>query len=80
MMTNLEKYDDAFMTTFQVDTGNLNNTLVYQAISTWDSVGHMTLIASLEETFSISMDIEDIIDFSSYLKGKEILGKYGVYF
>ena len=33
----------------------------------------MTLISELEDKFSISIDTDDIIDFSSYKKGKEIL-------
>jgi acyl carrier protein len=44
----------------------------------WDSVGHMALIAALEESFDIMMDTDDIVDFSSYEKGKAILKKYNV--
>ena len=40
----------------------------------------MTLIAALEETFKITIDTDDIVDFSSYKKGKEILKKYKVDF
>ena len=35
----------------------------------------MTLIGELEKTFNISMETDDIIDFSSYNKGLEILKK-----
>lgn len=76
-MTNLEKYDNAFITTFGVTQGQLEK-LAYQSVKTWDSVGHMALIATLEGEFDIMMDTEDIIDFSSYKKGKELLGKYDV--
>ena len=38
----------------------------------------MELISVLEDTFDIMMETEDIIDFSSYEKGKEILSKYDV--
>jgi acyl carrier protein len=38
----------------------------------------MSLISALEEAFDIMMDTDDIIDFSSYEKGKEILKKYDV--
>ena len=38
----------------------------------------MAMIAELEEAFDISMDIDDIIEFSSYNKGIEILKKYEV--
>jgi acyl carrier protein len=52
--------------------------LEYQSILEWDSVGHMTLVATLEEVFDIMLDTDDIIDFSSYEKGKEIMKKYDV--
>lgn len=37
------------------------------------SVGHMGLVALLEETFDIMLETDDIIDLSSFQKGKEIL-------
>ena len=72
-MSNLEKYNKSFMDVFSVTSEQLNSNLVYQSINTWDSVGHMSLITALEEAFDIMMDMDDIIDFSSYEKGKEIL-------
>lgn len=76
-MTNLEKYNKAFMESFEIDESQLPG-LEYQGIATWDSVGHMALIAALEGAFDIMMDTDDIIDLSSYEKGKEILKKYDV--
>lgn len=80
-MTNLEKYNNAFMDTFEITEDKLIG-LKYQDIEAWDSVGHMSLVAALEDAFDIMMDTDDIIDFSSYEKGKEILAKaeYGVEF
>ena len=80
-MTNLEKYNEAFTTTFEITEDQLAG-LKYQDIEAWDSVGHMSLIAALEDAFDIMMDTDDIIDLSSYEKGKEILAKadYGVEF
>jgi hypothetical protein len=40
----------------------------------------MSLVAELEDAFNIMMETDDIIDFSSYNKGKEILGKYNITF
>ncbi|ELY2786418.1 acyl carrier protein [Cronobacter sakazakii] len=76
-MTNLAKYNTIFMETFEVSEDVLAD-YKYQDTPSWDSVGHMTMIAALEETFDIMMDTEDIIDFSSWQKGKEILQKYDV--
>lgn len=80
-MNNLEKYDNAFMETFEITKEQLQG-LKYQDIEAWDSVGHMGLIAALEDAFDIMMDTDDIIDLNSYEMGKEILAKdaYGVSF
>ncbi len=79
-MTNKEKYDQIFMDSFAVDKAMLNDAFVYQCVQEWDSVGHMGMIAAIEETFEIMMETDDIIDFSSYTKGMEILPKYGIAF
>lgn len=73
-MTNLEKYNKVFCTTLEITEQQLSG-LEYQAVPSWDSVGHMGLIAELEDAFDIMMDTDDIIDLSSYEKGKEILTK-----
>lgn len=79
-MSNLEKYKDAFMTSFEIEENKLAG-LQYQDVELWDSVGHMTLIANLEDTFDIMMETDDIIDLSSFEKGQEILAqKYDVNF
>lgn len=80
-MSNLEKYDQAFIESLEVSPDQLNADLVYQSVEAWDSVGHMGLMAALEDAFDIMMDTDDIIDFSSYEKGKDMLASnYGVEF
>ena len=76
-MTNLEKYDHLFLSAFKVDPEALP-TLKYRGIPKWDSLGHMDLMSDMEETFGVSLSTMDVLDFSSYEKGKEILAKYGV--
>lgn len=71
-MNNTEKYNQAFVETFGVTEDQLAG-LKYQDVAAWDSVGHMGLVAALEDAFDIMMDTDDIIDLSSYEKGKEIL-------
>ncbi len=78
-MNNLEKYTNTFVEFFEIDASNVEN-LEYQSIETWDSIGHMGLMAALEDTFEITIETDDIIEFSSFEKGKEILAKYDVIF
>ena len=54
--------------------------LKYKSINQWDSVGHMNLMGVLEKNFKIEMDMNDIVDFSSFEKGKKILKKYKIKF
>ena len=69
-MSNIEKYQNAFLETFQIEPSQLNG-LKYQEIELWDSVGHMSLVAAIEDSFDIMMETDDIIDLSSYEKGIE---------
>ena len=76
-MSNREKYNKAFMESFDVEESQLNG-LAYQDVPAWDSVGHMGLISELEDSFDIQFETDDIVDFNSYEKGIELLKKYGV--
>ena len=76
-MSKISKLNQAFISSFQIDESQLPG-LKYQAIPAWDSVGHMSLISALEESFDIMIDTDDVIDLSSYEKSKEIVEKYGI--
>ena len=73
-MSSKEKYEKVFMECFDIDQATLTG-LEYNTIEQWDSIGHMEMIAELEEVFDIMLDTDDIIDFSSFEIGMEILGK-----
>ena len=75
-MNNREKYENVFISCFNVKKDNLNENFVYQSIPEWDSVGHMSMVAELEETFDIMMEMDDIVDFSSFTVGIKLLSKY----
>ena len=77
-MKNKEKYDQIFMETLEIAADQLNEALEYQSIDSWDSVGHMALIAALEDVFGIMLEMDDIIDFGTYLTGIETMKKYGI--
>lgn len=77
-MTNLEKYNNAFIVGLELSPEQVNSELTYQSVENWDSVGHMALVAELEDAFDIMLETDDIIDISSYDNGKEILKKYDI--
>ena len=74
----MEEYKKIFQESLNINKELINDKLKYNHIPEWDSIGHMTLIAALEEKYKISIDTDDIVDFSSFKKGIEILKKYKV--
>ena len=77
-MNNNQKYQDIFIKSLAINSNNFNENIKYNEIPEWDSIGHMTLMSALEDGFNISIDTDDIIDFSSFKKGIQILKKYKI--
>ena len=77
-MDNKEKYKSIFIESLAIDRSKFNENIKYNEIPEWDSIGHMSLVAALEETYKISLETDDIVDFSSFKKGIELLKKYNV--
>ena len=77
-MSKVKKYSEIFKTALNIGDDKLNENIKYNEIEEWDSIGHMTLIAALEEEYKINLETDDIIEFSSFKKGMSILKKYNV--
>ena len=77
-MENLEKYNNAFTQVFGAKVEDLSDNFGKETVDEWDSVHQLSLIAEFEEAFDIMFDPEDIMEMTSYSKGKEILKKYEV--
>ena len=78
MSDNSEKYKSIFIESLAIDKNSFSENVNYNELPEWDSIGHMTLMSGLEDGFGISMETDDIVDFSSYKKGLEILKKYKI--
>ena len=78
-MSDGEKLVNSFAVALQIDPSEVVDDLAYSS-SRWDSVAHMTLVASLEQAFDILLETDDILDISSVRKAKEILSKHGCQF
>ena len=77
-MENKQKYQEIFVKSLSIKENQFSNELKYNEIPEWDSIGHMTLMSSLEDGFEISIETDDIVDFSSFKKGIQILKKYKI--
>lgn len=76
-MTNIEKYKNAFVESLDIPLENVERATM-DSVTSWDSIGQMSLIAMLEEAFNIELKPDDIIGFNSYKAGFVILKKYGI--
>lgn len=77
-MSNLEKYNEVFIKTLALDDNFDKSKINQKEVSDWDSIGHMELITSLEDAFDIMFDMEDILAFTSYDEGVQLLRKYNI--
>lgn len=71
-----ERVKNQFVECFGISPDIVVDDLEYASIPQWDSVAHMSLIVGLEDEFDIMIEIDDVIDMSSFKKAKEIVSKY----
>lgn len=74
----LEKYNQVFAEIFNVSYDQLTENFDKDSVDNWDSVLQLALVEGMEDTFDIMLDTEDILNFTSYKLGKEILSKYEI--
>ena len=67
-----------FRDVFMVEDSVLNDAFDNKSVDGWDSVKQLALTTALEDAFDIMLDAEDILELTSYVKGKGILKKYEV--
>ena len=76
-MSNLEKYKNAFVEGLEVDLSEVEG-LSMENCDKGESIGQMSLIAVLEDAFEIELDPEEVMAFTSYEAGIEILKNHQI--
>lgn len=79
-MNNMELYQTAFINGLDVEPDTSFEDLKLGVTKEWDSIGHMTLIAELEDAFDVDLDADVITDFNTYQSGIDLLKRLGVDF
>lgn len=78
MTEELKKYNEVFIKIFNVEESELGD-LVYKDSVDWNSMSQIALVSSIEESFEIDFDMDDIYNLTSYEKGKQLLrSKFGI--
>ena len=76
-MSNMDIYRAALVEGLGLEAGEVQDAVRGETVK-WDSIGHMSLIAIVEEEFGVELEPEDILGFQSYQSGIEILSKHGI--
>lgn len=77
-MTSLEQLIKIFADTFQTTTDQITDDFSTDTVADWDSVTQLSLVTAVEDHFDIMLDTDDILDFKSFPKAKEIIAKHDI--
>ncbi len=61
----LSKVQEAFKNAFDVDPQQVTMETNPSDIPLWDSMGFLSLASSLEETFSITLDVDELMEMET---------------
>jgi acyl carrier protein len=68
---------EVFIAALDLPPGTEVEGLAYSEHPNWDSVGHMALVAELEDRFDVMLDTDDVLAMSSFTVASEILRRHG---
>jgi acyl carrier protein len=57
----LTKVQTAFKSAFDIDPGTITLNTSPDDVPAWDSMGHVNLASSLERTFGLTFDVDDLM-------------------
>lgn len=79
-MSTEERLRQVFAEALNIPLDAVTDSLTYSEFPAWDSIAHMSLVAGIDTEFDTMLEMDDILDMSSFAKSKEILVRLGVNF
>ena len=61
----LTRVQSAFKSAFDIDPKNVTLDTTPDEVPAWDSMGHVTLTSSLEQTFRLRFDVDDLMEMEN---------------
>ena len=77
-MTTLDRLAAVFEKAFGFDPQRFSVQLAPEEVPNWDSIGHMNLVATLEQEFNLQFEVDEIMEMSSPQKILDIMKARGV--
>lgn len=78
-MSNIEKLKEAFVEGLEIPMEEVEAATM-ESVDKWDSIGQMSLVAIIEDAFEIEFEPDEVMQFTSFEAGKEILKNHGIEF
>ena len=76
-MSNIEKLKEAFVEGLEIPMEEVE-TATMDTVEKWDSIGQMSLVAIIEEAFEIEFEPDEVMQFTSFEAGKNILKNHNI--
>jgi len=70
----MQKIQEAFKAALNVDAQLITIDTIPGDIPAWDSMGHVALAAALESIFSLSLDIDEVMEMENVRQIVRIIG------
>ena len=76
-MSNIEKLKEAFVEGLEILMEEVEAATM-ESVAKWDSIGQMSLVAIIEDAFGIEFEPDEVMQFTSFEAGKEILKNHNI--
>lgn len=76
-MSNIEKLKEAFVEGLEIPMEEVE-TASMEGVDKWDSIGQMSLVAIIEDAFGFEFEPDEVMQFTSFEAGKEILKNHNI--
>ena len=76
-MTNIEKLKEAFVEGLEMPLDDVENATM-ESVDKWDIIGQMSLVDIIEDAFGIEFEPDEVMQFTSFEAGKEILKNHNI--
>jgi acyl carrier protein len=77
-MSTFERLQEAIAATLKVSPSKITEQTRDEDLAAWDSLGHVNLMMTLEQTFDVMLDVEDFAGLNSVPAILEYLKNHGI--
>lgn len=76
-MSKIEKLKEAFVEGLEIPMEEVEGATM-ESVDKWDSIGQMSLVAIIEDAFGIEFEPDEVMRFTSFEAGVDILKSHGI--